>query len=144
MLGGALVPLGLAFVTAPALVTWSASLQRIVTLSFTEAELVALTIATQEALWLKRLLKEFGYTGANISPITILEDNNGAIKLAKNPESHKRTKHIEVRWYFYREQQARGNVKVEYVSTNNNKADGFTKSLGKQKHGRFLSQLSMN
>ena len=101
-------------------------------------------IATQEALQLTRLLNEFGYSRLDTSPIVIMEDNNGAIELAKNLESHKRTKHIKVRWYFYRKQQAKDNVKVEYVSTNKNRANGFTKSLGKQKHGRFLSQLSIN
>ena len=72
------------------LIRWKS--QSTVALSSTEAEYMGLSAATQEAIWLNRLLKEF-----KIYPeetVLIYQDNQGAIALANNPVFHQRTKHI--------------------------------------------------
>ena len=57
------------------------------------------------------------------------EDNQGSIASAKNPEFHKRTKYIGIRYHFGREKLAEGKVVVEYCSTKDMKADLMTKPI---------------
>ena len=72
---------------------------QIVTLSTAEAEYVALSTAVQETVWLRKLL-----IGAEENqPTVIMEDNQGAICIAKNPVAHSRTKHIDIRYHYIRE-----------------------------------------
>ena len=71
------------------LISWKSQRQSTVALSSTEAEYMGLSAATQEAIWLKRLLKEF-----KIYPdekVLIHQDNQGAIALAKNTVFYQRT-----------------------------------------------------
>ena len=63
----------------------------------------------------------------------IFVDNISAIKLVKNPEFHKRTKHMDVRYHFIRERIESGELKVEYLCTENQKADIFTKALPRER-----------
>ena len=58
--------------------------------------------ATQKAVWLKTFLIELGELHKN-GAVKIYEDNQGSIALAKNPQFHKRIKHIEIRYHFVRE-----------------------------------------
>ena len=70
-------------------------------LSTTEAEITAASEATKEIICLIRLLKELGERFE--VPPTLYVDSASAVKLAKNPEYHKRSKHVEVRHFFVRE-----------------------------------------
>lgn len=79
-------------------VSWAQQLQKSVVLSTTEAEFVSTTEGAKELVWLKRLLTEIG---GSRDVLTLLIDN--AIKLVKNHEHHKRSKHIEVSYFFVRE-----------------------------------------
>jgi len=72
-----------------------------VSLSTTETEYIAASIATKEAIWLRNLLSDIGRRCENATAIMI--DNQSAMKLIKNPEFHSRTKHIDVRYHFIRE-----------------------------------------
>ncbi|GMF50102.1 unnamed protein product [Phytophthora lilii] len=65
---------------------------------------MALTEATQEAIWLKAFLCELSEMKSD-EAVKIYEDNQGFIALAKNPEFHKRTKHIDIRYHFVREKK---------------------------------------
>jgi len=60
-------------------------------LSTAESELIALTAAAQEAIWLQILLAEVGFPQI---PTTIFEDNQACIALAKNPQNHKRLQQL--------------------------------------------------
>ena len=84
-------------------ISWKTRRQPTVALSSTEAEYMALSAATQEALYLKKLVSEFDQ---NLSEhcITIHEDNQGSIALVDNPVHHNITKHIDIRYHFVREQ----------------------------------------
>jgi len=62
-------------------------------------------------------------------PVKIYEDNQGSIALAKNPEFHKRTKHIDIRYHFVREKVEDGQVVLQYVSTTDMLADIMTKAI---------------
>ncbi|KAH9667833.1 hypothetical protein KPL70_021191 [Citrus sinensis] len=82
-------------------VSWKSTLQSVVTLSTTEAEYIALTEAVKEAIWLKGLVTELGLEQESV---IVNCDSSSAIQLSKNPKYHKRTKHVDVRMHFIREE----------------------------------------
>ena len=96
-------------------VSWSSKRQSCVTRSSTEAEYVALSHATQEAVWLRRLLNDIGEK--QDQPSVMNEDNQGAIELSKNPRFHNRTKHIDVAYHFIREKVNDKSINVKYCRT---------------------------
>ena len=75
-------------------ISWLSKKQSIVALSTSEAEYVALSTCAQEVIWLRRILNSLKAIPSG--PTMINEDNQGAIKIAKNPIAHMRTKHIEI------------------------------------------------
>jgi len=70
-------------------------------------------------------------------------DNAGAIALSKNPEFHKRTKHIRIRYHFIREVVADGSISVTFVPTTQQIADILTKPLGRILFSRFVEMLGI-
>jgi hypothetical protein len=68
------------------------------------------------------------------SPTVLYSDNQGSIALSKNPDSHRRTKHIDVRYHLLREHVEKGTVIVQYISTKEMPADVLTKGLPPLKH----------
>ncbi len=82
-------------------VSWLSKKQAIVALSTSEAEYVALSLATQEAVWLRNLLSDLGVSLDE--PTALMEDNQGAIAIAKNPIAHARRKHIDIQYHYIRE-----------------------------------------
>ena len=119
---------GYAFMMNGGCISWRSKKQRTVALSSTEAEYMALTEAVQEAIWLKAFLCELGEMSLS-DAVKIHEDNQGSIALAKNPECHKRTKHIDIRYHFVREKVEDGQVVLQYCPTKEMKADLMTKPI---------------
>ena len=119
------------FLMSGAPISWFSKKQPIVTLSTAEAEYVALSTATQEAVWIRKLLSDFGVSQSQAT--TIMEDNQGAICLAKNPVSHSRSKHIDVRYHYIREALNDGIIDLQYCPTHDMIADTLTKPLPKQR-----------
>jgi len=117
---------GYCFKVGSSLVSWSARKQNIVALSTTESETIGLTYAAQEAIWFQVLLAELGYPQPAVE---IFEDNQACIKLAKNPQQHSRTKHIQVRYFFIRQHLEDGTIALTYCPTADQLADVFTKVL---------------
>lgn len=122
-------------------ISWSSQRQKIVTLSTTESEYVAATAAACEAVWLRKLLEEIGSRCDKATAIWV--DNQSAIKLAKNPEFHKRTKHIDVKFHFIREKVANREIEVKYVPTKCQRADVFTKALPRIQFNSLCEMLSI-
>ena len=83
--------------------------------------------ACREVTWLRLLLSELTHTQRGATEI--LEDNQGAIVLAKNPEHHARNKHIDMRHHFCRDKVESGEVVVTYMPTHLMVADALTKAL---------------
>lgn len=108
-------------------IAWTSAKQRSVALSTTEAEFVAASEATKELIWLKRLFSEI----SDNQNVVLFIDNQSAIKLIKNPEFHNRSKHIDVRYKFVREKYQLGELNVNYINSENQEADLFTKVLPK-------------
>ena len=133
---------GYVFVLNGGCVSWRSQKQRSVALSSTEAEYMALSEATQEAIWLKSFACELGELGKDDS-ILVFEDNQGSIALAKNPEFHKRTKHIDIRYHFVREKVESGEVAIEYCPTQDMLADIMTKPIAAPQFAALRSKLGI-
>ena len=121
--------------------TWMSKKQPIVTLSSCEAEYVAATSCVCHAVWLRNLLKELSMTQED--PTQICVDNKSAIALAKNPVFHDRSKHIDIRYHYIRECITRKDVQVEYVKSQDQIADIFTKPLKFEDFARLRNLLGL-
>ena len=127
---------GYLFLLGAAAVSWCSRLQSTVALSSTEAEYMALTEATNEAIFLRQLLSDIGIP--QLAATTIFEDNQGAIKLANNPMHHRRSKHIDIKFHHIRHHINHGTICLEYVRTTEQLADSLTKGVG----GGVLRELT--
>ena len=96
-------------------------------LSSAEAEYVAATLATQEAVWLRALLSDLGFPPQSATRLN--EDNKSCIEMAKNPKFHARTKHIDIRYHFVRESIENKDIELVYCKSEDMLADIFTKPL---------------
>ena len=114
-------------------VSWKSKRQQTVALSSTEAEYMGLAAATQEALFLKNLMIELDPKYDCNNPIIIFEDNQSAISLAENQIHHARTKHIDCKYHFIREQVVCKCITVQYLETSKMIADSLTKPVGRVK-----------
>ena len=98
--------------------------------STTEAEYIVALSAAKKAVWINKL----GIVPSIVDPIGLYYDNNGAIAQAKEPRSHKRSKHILRCYHLIREIIDRGDVKICRVPTLDNIVDPLTKPLAQQMH----------
>eukprot|EP00253_Pinus_taeda_P034361 PITA_34361 len=115
-----------------AIVLWISRKQQSIALSSAEAEYMAACLASCEAIWLCKML--FGLFGQALRPSVIYCDNKSCIKLTENAIFHDRAKHIEIKYHFIRDYVQKGVVKLEYISTNEQVANIFTKALPRGKH----------
>jgi hypothetical protein len=122
------------------LVSWSSKKQTSVALSTAEAEYVDAGQCCAQLLWMRRTLRDFGY---NLSKVPLLCDNESAIRLADNPVEHTRTKHIDIQHHFLRDHQQKGDIDIFHISTENQLADIFTKSLDEKTFCRLRSELNV-
>ncbi|CAL0332892.1 unnamed protein product [Lupinus luteus] len=123
---------GYLFLLNGAAVSWCSKKQPVIALSNCEAEYISSSYAACQAVWLEELIKEMKIKIR--SPLQLKVDNISAISLSKNPVSHGRSKHIEVRFHFLRNLVTKKRLKLEYCRTELQLADAFTKAL---KIGRF-------
>ncbi|XP_039309080.1 secreted RxLR effector protein 161-like [Solenopsis invicta] len=122
---------GYAFVFGGCPISWESRKQKTTVLSSMEAEYMALSEATKEAVHLRSLLSELGFPYPKIK---LWSDNCGAIKLAENPVFHNRSKHIDVRHHFVREMLEIGVIDIDHRPTEYMAADVLTKGLSGPKH----------
>jgi hypothetical protein len=132
---------GWVFLAAGGAVSWQSQKQKSVALSTVEAEYMAECQAAKEAIWLRTLLSELGV--GDTAPMVILTDSQGAMALAKNPEHHQRSKHIDIRYHFLRDQVAQGTIELVYVPTTDMAADQLTKPLSRELHQRCTRLMGM-
>ena len=111
-------------------VSWMSKKQSVVALSTTEAEYMAATHASKEAVWLQRLCSSMGLVQ---EAIRIDCDNQSAIFLAKKPAYHSKTKHIDVQYHFVRDMIEDKRVLLVKVDTLKNTANALTKSMSFEK-----------
>lgn len=122
-------------------VAWCSKKQLITALSSTEAVYISATSAACEAVWLRRLLTDFG---VELSRPTIIQcDNKSAISITRNPSMHGRSRHIDTRFHFIRDLVSNGEINVVYCHTNEQVADVFTKALPNHKFEFFQHALGV-
>ena len=113
-----------------AVVEFFSRTQKNVTLSTTQAEYVAMGDVVKDALFVKSVLKFMQPQRKEFCiPVTVFEDNQGAIQLANNPRSSQNSKHIDVRHHFLRELVSEQIIRVEYIKSSQQHADILTKHL---------------
>lgn len=122
---------GMCFYLNGSLISWASQKQRVIALSSCEAEYMAATTAACQSIWLRGLLREI--SAQEIGAVVLHVDNKSAIELMKNPVLHGRSKHIDVRFHFIRECIERGELIINYVGTQEQRADILTKALGRVK-----------
>jgi hypothetical protein len=122
------------------LVSWSSKKQNSVALSTAEAEYVAAGACCAQLLWMKQTSSDYG---CKFSKITLLCDNESAIKLANNPVQHSRTKHIDIRHHFLQDHEAKGDIALRHVCTERRLADIFTKPLDEHRFCSLRSELNI-
>lgn len=108
-------------------VSWRARKQATVATSSTEAEYRAAYEATQEIVWMRQLLSDFGYL--QTGPTVLWCDNQGALALAKKPLYHSRSKHFDILYHWIRERVDDATIEPVYVKTTLMLADFLTKAL---------------
>ena len=122
-------------------ISWSSKLQSTVALSSCEAEYMALKEAVKELLWLQYVLKQLDKR--DFSGKMLYTDSQSAIALAKNPEHHARTKHVDIQYHFVRESYQNGLVVLKYINTTDQLADSLTKAISPSKFTEFAQQIGL-
>ena len=121
---------GYVFTMAGTVISWMSQLQKIVTISITEAKYVAVTKSSKELIWLQNLLAELGFDQV----MNVLHsDSQSAIHLAKNSAFHSRTKHIDLRYHFIRSLIEEGVLKLVKIAGSLNPTDMLTKPINTEK-----------
>jgi hypothetical protein len=132
---------GFCFYLSGNLISWCSKRQTTVATSTTVAEYFALYEATTETVCLRTILSDLSLLQKN--PTVIKEDNQTAIRLSQDETSHKRTKHIDVKYHYTKEQQDVGNIYIQYIPSADNDADFFTKPLPRDVHQSFCKHLGL-
>lgn len=134
---------GYIFQTYGGIVAWKSRRQASTALSTTHAELLATTDAARQVQWLRQLLDNLGMGIPSDLPVSLYNDNSGAVLLAQHPHDHKMTKHFDIRANYLREQRADNSILVEKVSTDKNLADILTEPLGSVQHQQLSDHLGL-
>jgi len=121
-------------------IAWKSKKQAAVSRSSAEAELRALATTTAEIVWLRWLLTDFGISCDAATPL--LCDNTGAIQIANDPVKHELTKHIGVDAFFTRSHCNQHTIALQYVPSELQLADFFTKAQTREQHRLHLLKLN--
>ncbi|KAH9652997.1 hypothetical protein KPL70_027263 [Citrus sinensis] len=117
-----------------------ANLQHVVAFSTTEAEFTAATEAAKEVIWLKGLITELGLKQESVP---IFCDSSSALHLCKNPAHHEKTKHIDIKLHFIRNEVSRGVIKMVKIHTDDNPSDLLTKVVLATKFKKCLDLVGI-
>lgn len=102
---------------------------------------MAVTSATCQMVWLKRLLIDFDQQ--QMGATTMYCDNKATIAMTRNPALHRRTKHIDISYHYVRNLTANGEVELIFCRTNEQVADIMTKALPEAKHDYLQKKLGV-
>ncbi|GJV21981.1 retrotransposon protein, putative, ty1-copia subclass [Tanacetum coccineum] len=122
------------------LVSWSSKRQKSAAISSTKAEYIALSGCCAQVLWMRSQLTDYGL---GFNKIPMYYDNKSAIALCCNNVQHSRSKHIDIRFHFIKEQVENGVVELYFVNTEYQLADIFTKSLDRERIEFLINKQGM-
>ncbi|GJU99793.1 retrovirus-related pol polyprotein from transposon TNT 1-94 [Tanacetum coccineum] len=122
------------------LVSWSSKKQKSTAISTTEDEYITMSGCCAQILWMRSQLTDYCFV---FNKIPLYCDNRSAITLCCNNVQHSRSKHIDIRHHFKREQFEKGVIELYFVTTNYQLADIFTKALPRERFEFILPRLGM-
>ncbi|GJZ74785.1 retrovirus-related pol polyprotein from transposon TNT 1-94 [Tanacetum coccineum] len=122
------------------LVSWSSKKQKSTAILTTEAEYITMSGCCAQILWMRSQLIDYGFV---FNKIPLYCDNRSAIALCCNNVQNSRSKHIDIRHHFIREQVEKGVVELYFVTTDYQLADIFTKALPRERFEFLLPRLGM-
>jgi len=128
---------GFVFISNRGAISWSSKLQSMVTLSTMELEYIGLSNAGQHLAWLQYFFEEIGHSQK--ASTELFCDNQAAIILCHDPQFRARTKHIQRKYHFVRDDLVgKGEAVIRYVSTKDMVEDILTKPLVSEQHWKFV------
>jgi len=119
-------------------ISWCSKLQHCVSTSTAEAEYYSLSECSKQCIWYLNLLRELNI---NTKTIEINVDNKAAIFIATNELTNQKTKHIDIRYHYVRELIKENKIKLRYINSKLNIADGLTKYLNNSLMIKFRNQI---
>ncbi|GJW77791.1 retrotransposon protein, putative, ty1-copia subclass [Tanacetum coccineum] len=108
-----------------------------------EAEYIAASDASKEAVWARKFIYKLGVVPTVEEPIKMYRDNTRAITIANESGITKGARHYRAKVYYLREVKEYGDVKLEKVHTDDNLVDPFTKALAFPKHSEHTKNIRM-
>jgi transposase InsO family protein len=121
--------------------TWNSHKQATVAHSTTDAEYMAISDASREAIARIQFFQELSIPS---TPILILADSETALDIANGTAvNHRKAKHIDIKYHAIRHYIQEEKVVVNHIPSSENIADLFTKALGPQKHQRLVDYMGM-
>ncbi len=118
--------------------SWYSKLQHCVSVSTAESEYYGIHECARHCLWYKNIFNELNI---NIKPIIINTDNKAAIYNCENETINPKSKHIDLKYHSIRELIKRNYIKLKYIESENNLADGFTKYLNNTLMSKFRENI---
>ncbi|GJX05428.1 hypothetical protein Tco_0191344, partial [Tanacetum coccineum] len=131
---------GIQFLGGDKLVSRSSKKRDCTSMSSTESEYVFLSTCYAQVLWLRTQLTDYGF---HFDKIPMYCDLKAVIAILCNPVQHSRTKHIDVRYHFIKEQVKKGIVELFFIGTEYQLAGLFTKSLPEYMFKYLVKRLGM-
>ena len=120
-------------------IAWKSKGMKHITLSSSEAELVALSECVKDVRFVIMIMEDLGLNLHR--PVTVMVDNVGAMFLAENATTSQRTRHIDIRYKWVNEFVENGDVKIVFVKTAENDSDIFTKNVSGELNDRHVNQM---
>ena len=133
---------GHVYLMANGAISWASQWQKTVALSVGEAEYMELASTGWQAAWLRSFSREIGFPIHK--PIPLCLDNQAAIFLMVNPAVECRTKHIDIRHHFIREQYENKVIEPFHIAGIDNPANLFMKSLPVVKVEQFKFKIGLS
>nr|GEW70346.1 retrovirus-related Pol polyprotein from transposon TNT 1-94 [Tanacetum cinerariifolium] len=122
------------------LISWSSKRQKSAAISCTKAEYIALSGCCAKILWMRSQLSDYGL---GFNKILMYCDNKSAIALCCNNVQHSRSKNIDIRYHFIKEQVENGVIVLYFINTEYQLADLFTKALSRDGIAFLINKLGM-
>ncbi|KAI3697946.1 hypothetical protein L6452_31052 [Arctium lappa] len=122
------------------LVSWASKKQLGVSTSTAEAEYVVAASCCSQVLWMRTQLRDNGF---KFDKIPIYCDSKSAIAISANPVQHTKTKHVDVRYHFIKDNVEKGTIELYFVKTDYQLTDLFTKALDEKRFNFLVFKLGM-
>ena len=132
---------GMIYFLSDGAICWQSIKQKVVALSSCEAACITASTAATQGVWLTQLMEELIEKEGD--PPMLYVDNKATISLVKNLVLHDRSKHIEIRFHYIQEYTDRGLIQIDFIQTEEQLGDIFTKSLARVKFEKLRSKIGV-